>query len=462
MMYLSEAALATHGRVVGRDVMFTSVGTDSRAVVPGQLFVALRGERFDGHDYATQCLQQGAAAAMVESAPEGLAAGLQVADTRLALGQLAAYWRRKFTLPLAAITGSNGKTTVKEMLAGILRVAAANDAAVLATQGNLNNDIGMPLTLLGLRAEHRYAVAEMGMNHAGEISYLTRICRPTVALVNNATSAHLGGLGSVEAIARAKGEIYEGLADDGIAIVNADDVFAPLWNMLAAPRTVLRFGLEHVADVSADYRLESDYSELRLKTPRGDIELRLNVPGLHNIRNALAAATTAIAMNVSLEQIANGLSGFGGVKGRLQGKRGRDGALVIDDTYNANPASMKAAIDVLASRPGKTMLVLGDMGELGADAARMHAEIGTYARNAGIAALYALGELSRSTAQAFGTGGRHFAAMEDLTAALLPELSPSSVVLVKGSRFMRMERAVAAITEEIQQQVADDRNEGKR
>ena len=462
MMHLSEAALATHGRVVGRDVMFTSVGTDSRAAVPGQLFVALRGERFDGHDYVEQCLQQGAAAAMVESAADGLAAGLLVADTRLALGRLAGYWRRKFMMPVAAITGSNGKTTVKEMLASILRAAAGDESAVLATQGNLNNDIGMPLTLLRLQAGHRYAVIEMGMNHAGEISYLTRICRPTVALVNNATSAHLGGLGSVEAIAHAKGEIYEGLADDGVAIINADDVFAPLWNTLAAPRTVLRFGLEHQADVSADYRLESEYSELRIKTPHGEVESRLNVPGLHNVRNALAAASAAFAMGVSLERIGYGLSAFGGVKGRLQGKRGRGGAWVIDDTYNANPASMKAAIDVLAARAGQTLLVLGDMGELGNGAARMHAEIGAYAKEAGIAALYGLGELSRNTVEAFGTGGRHFGAVEELTATLLPELDRNSVVLVKGSRFMRMERVVAAITEEAQQQVADDKNEGER
>ena len=462
MMRLSEAALATHGRVIGRDAIFSSVGTDSRAAVPDQLFVALRGERFDGHDYIEQCLQQGAAAVMVEHAPDALVAGLLVPDTRLALGQLASYWRRKFDLPLAAITGSNGKTTVKEMLAHILRTATGDDTAVLATQGNLNNDIGMPLTLLKLRAEHRYAVAEMGMNHAGEISYLTRICRPTVALVNNATSAHLGGLGSVEAIAQAKGEIYEGLADDGVAIINADDVFAPLWNMLAAPRTVLKFGLEHMADVSADYHLEADCSQVRIKTPQGNVELRLNVPGLHNVRNALAAATAALAMDVPLDRIGQGLSEFGGVKGRLQYKRGRHGALVIDDTYNANPASMKAAIDVLAARPEKKLLVLGDMGELGDDAASMHAEIGAYAREAGIAALFALGELSLDTVRTFGNDGRHFTEMEALTAAILPEMDQNCAVLVKGSRFMRMERAVEAITEEERQQVADDNKRGER
>jgi UDP-N-acetylmuramoyl-tripeptide--D-alanyl-D-alanine ligase len=462
MMRLSEAALATHGRVVGRDVVFSSVGTDSRAVQPEELFVALRGERFDGHDYVGQCLKQGAVAAMVDNAPEGLAAGVVVADTRLALGQLAAYWRRKFAIPLAAVTGSNGKTTVKEMLACILQAATDDDAAVLATQGNLNNDIGMPLTLLKLRGTHRYAVAEMGMNHAGEISYLTRICRPTVALVNNATSAHLGGLGSVEAIAQAKGEIYEGLADDGVAVINADDVFAPLWTMLAAPRTVLRFGLEHAADVSADYRMQAGFSELRIRTPRGDAELRLNVPVLHNVRNALAAATVALAMGVPLACISQGLSAFGGVAGRLQYRHGRHGALVIDDTYNANPASMKAAIDVLAARSEDKLLVLGDMGELGTDAARMHAEIGAYARSAGITALYATGDLSLDAVQAFGAGARHFVDADALAAALLPDLGGNCAVLVKGSRFMRMERVVAAITEQERQQAADDKNEGER
>ncbi|HWV62945.1 MAG TPA: UDP-N-acetylmuramoyl-tripeptide--D-alanyl-D-alanine ligase, partial [Oxalicibacterium sp.] len=446
MMRLSEAALATHGRILGRDVIFTSVGTDSRSLVPGQLFVALRGEQFDGHAYVQQCLQQGAAAVMVSTQPTELEAGLLVTDTRLALGDLAGYWRRKFAIPLAAITGSNGKTTVKEMLACILHAATGGADAVLATQGNLNNDIGMPLTLLKLRETHRYAVAEMGMNHAGEIRYLTRICRPTVALVNNATSAHLGGLGSVEAIAQAKGEIYEGLADDGIAIINADDAFAPLWSMLAAPHKVLRFGLEHAADVSADYRLEGNYSNVRVKTAQGDIEFRLHVPGLHNVRNALAAATAAFAMHVPLAKIGEGLAEFGGVKGRLQYKPGLQGALVIDDTYNANPASMKAAIDVLAAQAKQKLLVLGDMGELGADAAHMHAEIGSYAQHAGIDALYTLGELSRGAAAAFD-GARHFDTLEALIAAVTADMGSGSVVLVKGSRFMRMERVVAAIVQ---------------
>lgn len=451
MMRLSEAATATQGQVIGEDALFTSVGTDSRALTPGQLFVALRGEHFDGHAYALQCLDQGAVAAMVATPREGLSPALLVQDTRLALGNLAAHWRSKFTIPLAAITGSNGKTTVKEMLASILRAETGDNDAVLATQGNLNNDIGLPLTLLELRSQHKYAVAEMGMNNPGEISYLTHIGRPTVALINNATMAHLGGLGTIEAIAQAKGEIFEGLAEDGVAVINADDAFAPLWNMLSAPHKVLTFGLEHAADVSASYQLHADSSTVRMDSPLGAAEFSLPVAGVHNVRNALAAATAALAMGVPLRAITAGLSTFDGVKGRLQHKAGFNGALVIDDTYNANPASMKAAIDVLAARPGAKLLVLGDMGELGTDAAKLHAEIGRYAQQSGIDALFVLGDLSHEMVVAFGEHGdkdhaRHYATPEALAADLTQHMSTSATVLVKGSRFMRMERVVGLIT----------------
>lgn len=446
MMQLSEAAMATHGTVSGQDVPFTGVSTDSRTIVPGQLFVALRGESFDGHVYAKQCLEKGAAAVMLDErgTTQGLAPALIVADTRLGLGELAAHWRSKFTIPLTAITGSNGKTTVKEMLASILSAAAGGDS-VLSTQGNFNNDIGLPLTLFRLAGQHRYAVIEMGMNHEGEISYLTRLARPTVALVNNATAAHLGGLGSVEAVARAKGEIFEGLAEDGTAIINADDAFAAFWHKLAAPRKVLMFGLRNTADVSADYALAADSSTLKLHTPQGEIDCVLPVAGLHNVYNALAATAAALGMGVGLAVIAQGLAAFGGVKGRQQRKPGLNGALLIDDTYNANPASMKAAIDVLAARSGRRLLVLGDMGELGEDAASMHAEIGRYAKQAGIDALYTLGELSQGMAAAFGAESHHYDTPEMLAAELKSEMDKSVTVLVKGSRFMRMERVVNLI-----------------
>ncbi|HLD09292.1 MAG TPA: Mur ligase family protein, partial [Methylophilaceae bacterium] len=290
-----------------------------------------------------------------------------------------------------------------------------------------------------------YAAVEMGMNHAGEIRYLTTIGRPTVALINNATLAHLGGLGSVEAIAKAKGEIFEGLAADGIAIINADDTFAPLWKKLAAPHQIMTFGLDNAADVSAAYQLKADGSDMQINTPQGMATTYLPVPGLHNVRNALAATATALAMGVSLAAVAKGLSSFGGVQGRLQYKTGINGALVIDDTYNANPASTKAAIDVLAARTGEKLLVLGDMGELGADAAKMHAEIGSYSKAAGIKALYALGDLSRETVKVFGKDAQHYASPEALAHDLVQSMKTGVTVLVKGSRFMQMERVVELI-----------------
>ena len=444
MMRLSEAAIATHGIVIGNDVEFTSVGTDSRAITQGQLFVALKGDHFDGHDYVAQSLAQGAAAALIENNEN--APAVKVKDARLALGDLAAYWRKKINAPIVAITGSNGKTTVKEMLAAILKVAAGSDSKVLATQGNLNNDIGMPLTLLRADSHHSYVVLEMGMNHSGEISYLTNIAKPNFALVNNAGLAHVGELGSVEAIAQAKGEIFQGLALDGTAIINADDVYSDLWKSLASKYQQITFGLEATADVTASYELNGSTSHVSLKAPNGEVEFTLPASGLHNVKNALAASTAAIALNVSLQSIAEGLSGFSGAKGRLQQKQGQFDAQVIDDTYNANPASMKAAVDVLSAREGKRFMVMGDMGELGADAGLMHAEIGSYAKQTGIDALFVLGDLSQEAVKAFGSGAQHFENAESLSEAVLNRMDKVTTVLVKGSRFMRMERVVDKIT----------------
>ncbi len=446
MMTLSEVVSATNGKLLGHDAVFNSVGTDSRALVKDQLFVALRGENFDGHDYAEKALQQGAAGVMVSNAGIKIDAGVLVKDTRVGLGELAAHWRNKFNIPVAAITGSSGKTTVKEMLATIL-VAASSADEVLATKGNFNNDIGLPLTLFQLKPTHRYAVIEMGMNHTGEISYLTKIGRPTVALVNNAGTAHIANLGSVEAIAQAKGEVFEGLAEGGVAVINVDDTFAPLWKKLAGKHDVTTFGLTQSADVSASFSLGNDYSDIQLKTPKGDISLQLPAAGEHNVRNALAATAAALAMGISLEKIAEGLAQFKGAKGHLQQKRGINGALVIDDTYNANPASMKAAIDVLAARSENQILVFGDMGELGDNAASLHAEIGRYAKESKIPALYLLGDLSREAAKAFGAGAHHFDSAESLSISLKSLLNPQTAVLVKGSRFMQMERVVEQLLE---------------
>ena len=453
MMLLAQIAKVLDARLPQGDgsVRVNGVSTDTRKIAPNDLYIALRGERFDGADFVAQAKQSGAAAAMLnqdsyESHRASFAADfpiLLVDDTRLALGQLAAYWRRQFDIPLVAITGSNGKTTVKEMIASILRVAAGGDAAVLATAGNFNNDIGMPLTLLKLGAQHRYAVIEMGMNHPGEIDYLTQIAMPQVALINNASGAHLEGMGSVRAVAEAKGEIFTGLQHEGSAIINADDEHASLWRKLAGVHSLLEFGLNNDADVSGVWHPQGSGLRLEVKTPSGDFTADLQVPGEHNARNALAATAAAIALNLPLESIVEGLEKFAGVAGRLQRKAGKNAAIVIDDTYNANPASLQAAIAVLASAPGRRVLVLGDMGELGENAAAFHAGIGKAAREAEIDRLCALGELSREAVAEFGAGAEHFGTLEQLLAALDGELNEGTTLLVKGSRFMKMERVVS-------------------
>lgn len=452
MMRLSEAGASFGVMHAGPDAEFLAVGTDSRAVTPGMLFVALKGERFDGHDYVREVLARGAVGAMVEHAWAAANPGLPllpVNDTRLALGQLAAAWRSRFAIPLLGITGSNGKTTVKEMCAAILRAQFGGAGeSVLATEGNLNNDIGMPLTLLKLRATHRAAVIEMGMNHAGEIDYLTRIAAPTVALVNNAQRAHLEGLVTVQDVALAKGEIFVGLAPDGIAVFNADDAQAGIWRELARERRQLLFGLEREADVHGSFVPHGLGGELRLDTPAGQLSVALGVPGRHNARNACAAAAAALAAGATPEAVKQGLEAFSGVKGRLQRRAGRHGALLIDDSYNANPDSMRAAIDVLASVPGKRIFVMGDMGEAGSAAAQFHDEIGGYAKSHGIDRLYCIGRLAAAAAHNFGAGGEHFERIEDLLKRLSGELDGETTVLVKGSRFMKMERVVAELADE--------------
>jgi UDP-N-acetylmuramoyl-tripeptide--D-alanyl-D-alanine ligase len=452
MLRLSEAASAMNAVLNGADAPVSGISTDSRRILPGELFIALKGERFDGSAFVEQAKRSGAVAAVVEaSAFKGGEAPalplLMVGDTRQALADLALYWRRRFTFPFVAVTGSNGKTTVKEMLAAILREACAGDMnAVLATEGNLNNDIGVPLTLLKLRASHRFAVIEIGMNHPGEIRYCTMLALPNVAIVNNAQQAHLEGLGDVAAVARAKGEIFDGLLAGGTAVINADDAQAGMWRELAKGKRVLEFGLENDADVSAKVELTPQGSVLDLTTPLGSSRTQLRVAGIHNVRNALAAASAAVALRIPLEAICRGLAKFAGVKGRLARKSGRRGATIIDDTYNANPGSVTAAIDVLKTAKGKKILVLGDMGELGDDAAALHRTIGAHARQAGIDALYALGNLSRHAAHEFGSGV-HFEGLSALLAALEPELDSETTVLVKGSRFMQMERVVQALVE---------------
>ena len=443
IMDMAEAARATGGALHGPPVTFSGVTTDSRAVNAGDLFIALKGERFDGHKYLDEALRRGAVAAITSRRVDTALPASQavVDDTRLALGRLAAHWRARFAIPLVALTGSNGKTTVKEMIAAILASHAGSADAVLATRGNLNNDIGMPLTLLGLRARHRYAVIEMGMNHEGEIDYLTRLAKPTVALVNNAQRAHVGILGSVEAIARAKGEIYAGLGEGGVAIVNADDAFADYWKGLNRGRRMVTFSLDASAQVRGDARGE----RLHVTLPSGGFDVALQVRGEHNKRNAVAACAAAFALDIHAAAMRDALARFAGVPGRLQRRRAASGATVIDDTYNANPESMKAALQVLAEEAGRKVFVMGDMGELGAEAPAMHAEVGRFAAQLGVDRLLAIGEASREAVRAFGASAAHFETIDALVDAAKREAAAAATLLVKGSRFMEMERVAEAL-----------------
>lgn len=453
---LARIAAVTQGRILGgaqaAEQVVNGLTTDTRAIAQGQLFVALAGERFDAHDFLAAAVQAGAAGLLVsdeQRLPAGVPAVL-VADTRLALGQLAAAWRAQFMLPLIAVTGSNGKTTTKEMIASILETAYPG--AVLATRGNFNNDIGLPLTLLGLHAGHRAAVVEMGMNQPGEIAYLTQLARPTVALVNNAQRAHLQGMGDLAEIAREKGSIFTGLAAAGVAVFNADDAQSAVWQAQvdAAGQRPLRFAVNQPAEVRGTLTQQGLDFLLALQTPAGEAQLVLPVPGRHNAVNALAATAACLAAGIALPQVVAGLQSFRGVKGRLQRRQGQQGAQILDDTYNANPDSVRAGIDVLASTIGKKILVLGDMGEIGEGSHQCHDEIGGYAKSQGVDRLYALGEASAQAVRNFGEGGRHFCNIDKLIAAVQKELAADTTVLVKGSRFMRMERVADALVAEEQ------------
>ena len=433
-----------HGVSV-EDPLLTGISTDSRSVKAGELFVALSGEKFDGHAFVTRAAERGATAALVSRViAEATLPQILVADTRHALGCLAQAWRQRFQIPVLALTGSNGKTTVKEMLRAILVAHLGNPDAVLATEGNLNNDIGVPQMMLRLNANHQTAIFELGMNHLNEIDHLTRLVEPDVALVIMAGTAHIGELGSREAIAQAKGEIFAGLKADGIAVINMHDRFGTYWKELAGGRRVIGFGVLAEDDVCATFGDEL-LSPLTIAYQGDQINVRLQVLGHHNQRNALAAAAGACALGVPLAAIKAGLESFEGVAGRLQTHRGHNSATIIDDTYNANPDSVKAAIAVLAKFPPPRILVLGDMGELGASAAAMHAEVGVVARDAGIDSFCATGELMHGAVRAFGKGGEHFQEIDLLVNAIKPRLTADTHVLVKGSRFMKMERVVAQL-----------------
>ena len=450
-----QKALAwlTHARCAGSvDVQVDRVHTDSRSLRAGDLFVALRGEKFDGSQFIAQAKAQGAVAVLCEPQGEALAvahglSALVVPDARLALGELAAGWRAQFDLPLIAITGSNGKTTVTQMVAAILRVHAPEHS--LSTQGNLNNDIGVPLTLLQLRAHHRIAVVELGMNHPGEIAYLVRMAKPTVALVNNAQREHQEYMGTVEAVAYENGAVLQALPADGVAVYPADETYTSVWAQLAAPRACRTFALQD-ADVSAAVVLWTAGAwQFTLKTPEGTAPVRLHIAGRHNVKNALAAAACAMSAGVDLAAVVQGLQVFEPVKGRsralLLHMNGQPLSLV-DDTYNANPDSVRAAIDVLAELPGPRLMVLGDMGEVGDQGPQFHAEVGAYAAERGIEALFTLGALCADAAKAYGAA-RHFENMPALREAVLAQVMDFQSIVVKGSRFMKMEQVVEALAQ---------------
>lgn len=448
-LQLAEIAEGIGGRLVGEDVSVHSVSTDTRTLEKGDFFVALKGPAFNGHDYLQQAVDREASAAMVSEERAPLLPVVHVEDTRLGLGQLAALWRQRANARVIGITGSNGKTTVKEMLASIL----AREGSVLATRGNLNNDIGVPLTLTRLQSED-FAVVEMGANSPGEIDYLSKIARPDVAVLNNAGRAHLEGFKDQAGVARAKLEIINGLVDDGVFVFNADDQFAPLWREAATSRSCITFGMVQPADVrsSADSArfnwTDSGFSnDFMVQIPGANLEIKLQLAGQHNQMNALAATAAAHALGVPADSIESGLAAVKPVPGRLCSVRGITGCRLLDDSYNANPESVATAVDVLKTAPGRRVLVLGDLGELGETEQSLHAEIGLLAKRAGIDLLFTCGALSAAAAEAFGSGATHTENQDALISKLRAGIAQGDTLLIKGSRTAAMDRVVAALQE---------------
>jgi UDP-N-acetylmuramoyl-tripeptide--D-alanyl-D-alanine ligase len=444
---LSEAARVVGGELIGEDRPFGCVCTDSRTLKPGALFVALRGPNFDGAAFVQAAAAQGAIGALVERPAPGVLPQVLVANTLHALQELARNWRADFTLPVVAVAGSNGKTTAKEMTAAIL----SRMGLCMATHGNLNNHIGVPVTLMRLEPAHRSAVIEMGANAVGDVAALMRIARPSVGLITNAGAEHLQGFGDLDGVAKGEGETVACLGTDGTAIINADDAYAGYWRGISGAQRIVTFGVHAQADFTAKNIFQGIErgefaTRFTLLSPKGERAIMLKAGGAHNIGNALAAAAAASAAGASLEDIALGLADFRAVAGRLQLKAGVRGSWIIDDSYNANPSSVRAAMEVLRTLPGATWLVLGDMAELGEVSHDSHAHIGSYARDCGIKRLFAMGPLSSRAVETFGSGGEWFADADSLTRRLQAELTPGVTVLIKGSRINRLERVVQALT----------------
>lgn len=444
---LSEILRHSQGKLVGADREFSSVSTDTRTIKRGALFVALEGPSFDGHTFIEAAAKSGAAAALVARQQPIDLPQIVVEDPLTALSAFAHQWRRQFRIPVVGVTGSNGKTTTKELIGSILTQLGPT----LVTRGNLNNHIGVPLTLLELTDQHRYAVIEMGANHLGEIAHLAAIAAPTIGIVTNAGAAHLEGFGSLQGVATGKGEMFQALPVEGVAVVNADDQFAPRWRDLSTADRVLTFGFEQQADFMAHRVKEISAaagfrSEFDMVTPDGTVAAMLPLGGLHNLRNALGAAAAACAAGASIEQIVVGLAAMKTVAGRLELKPAINGAFIVDDSYNANPSSLKAGLDATRGFAGARWLVLGEMKELGDSSDELHAEVGRYARQAGIQRLLAVGEGSRFSVEAFGPGGRWFADLDALIREARAQLTSGVVVLIKGSRANRLERVSAALS----------------
>jgi UDP-N-acetylmuramoyl-tripeptide--D-alanyl-D-alanine ligase len=447
-MSLSKAATAINATLVGEDLIFTGCSTDTRKIDEGNLFIALKGEKFNGHAFVSKAEENGASSLLLADDARHSRPVLKVEDTRKAMGLLAKSWREELSIPLVAITGSNGKTTVKEMASSIL----SEISEVHATAGNFNNDIGVPLTLFGLDKKHQYAVIEMGANHPGEIEWLSSIARPNVAVITQCAPSHLEGFGSIEGVAKAKAEIYSGLQPSGTAIINADDEYADFWKETCEHLKQFSFGIKsssaNVTAKNIEALTETNAIRFELHCAQQSIDITLSLSGEHNVMNALAAAACCLSLGVSLETVKAGLEKMSPVKGRLQVKAGKQGSRIIDDTYNANPKSLSAAINVLNKYSGSRYLVLGDMGELGETAIEHHKEAGRLARSTGIDGLFCIGELSLHAKQSFGKGAVHFISYDELENSLLDSLTEDTTLLVKGSRYMQMDRVVNSLVEE--------------
>ncbi|MDP1667227.1 MAG: UDP-N-acetylmuramoyl-tripeptide--D-alanyl-D-alanine ligase [Methylobacter sp.] len=451
-MMLSEIAACVQGKLIGEDTAISAVSIDTRAIKPGQLYVAIKGHNFDGNEFVVEAEQSGASAAIVHQGITATIPYVIVDDTRLALAELAGAWRKKASVSVVGITGSNGKTTVKEMVAAILSASDPTHGNTLFTQGNLNNDIGVPLTLLRLNEQHRHAVIEMGANHPGEIEYTSQYAQADVAIITNVGPAHIEGFGSIDGIAKAKGEIIETLKQDGVAVLNRDDAYFDYWKSLAGTRKVISFGIDELAGVTThsvkteiiDHAFATTFD---LVTAKGEVTVKLRLAGRHNVVNALAAAAACLALGTDLQQIKQGLESVNPVTGRLQPLVSRLGNIVIDDTYNANSASLKAGLDVLANCDGKRWLVLGAFGEQGSESPKIHEQMGELIKSCGVVRLLAVGSDARNTVKVFGEGATFFDSQNDLIEVLKQELKGDEAILIKGSRAQRMENVAAALVE---------------